>query len=130
MRKSKKSLKSFVKEEKNHSCYKSTKFFIPIQNDEKVFVIGYYEGSLTKRNGSTLLTSWKLRYFRLKGTTLYYYENDRSETPKGELTFHTLTKIMKSKDKDSAMPFMFAVTGYKEGNLRTLELLGDYKRRT
>jgi hypothetical protein len=41
MRKSKKSLKSFVKEEKNHSCYKSTKFFIPIQNDEKVFVIEY-----------------------------------------------------------------------------------------
>jgi len=29
---------------------------------------------------------------------------------------------MKSKDKDSTMPFMFAVTGYKEGNLRTLEL--------
>lgn len=84
---------------------------------------GYYEGALTKKNGGTLVTSWKLRHFRLKGTCFAYYENDRSDTPKGEIHFHTLTRVLKSRDKDSGpMPFMFCVTGYKDGNMRNLEL--------
>lgn len=80
---------------------------------------GYYEGQLTKRGGS-LINSWKLRHFRLRGTTLSYFENDRSEHSKGEIHFHNMT-VLRRLPSDS-MPFMFSVSGWRNGSPRTLEL--------
>ena len=80
---------------------------------------GYYEGELTKRGGS-LIDSWKLRHFRLKGTTLSYYDNDKSEHSKGEVHFHNMTVLQHIKS--NAMPFMFSISGWRNGSPRVLEL--------
>lgn len=80
---------------------------------------GFYEGKLQKSGGS-ILTSWKTRHFRLKGTTLGYFENERSETPKGELQLHSLTQL--TRCKSDSMPFMFAISGWRSGAPRVLEL--------
>jgi phosphatidylethanolamine-binding protein (PEBP) family uncharacterized protein len=80
---------------------------------------GYYEGTLTKSGGS-ILTNWKERHFRLKGTALAYFEDSRSEQPKGEIHFHSLTKLVKIKD--GPKPHMFSVSGWKDGGERVLEL--------
>ena len=80
---------------------------------------GYYEGILTKLGGS-ILTNWKERHFRLKGTALAYFEDSRSEQPKGEIHFHSLTKL--TKIKDGPKPHMFSVSGWKDGSERVLEL--------